>query len=67
MLCEGGGILNRALLDQGLVGEINVLLLPVILDGGSVNFFEGPGMPVNLTLEGVERVWDVVVLRYRLR
>ena len=64
VVCEGGGILNRALLDQGLVGEIHVLLLPVILDGTSVNFFEGPGLPVNLTLEGVERVWECVVLRY---
>ncbi len=64
VVCEGGGILNRALLDQGLVGDIHVLLLPVILDGGSVNLFEGPGMPVNLKLEGMERVWETVVLRY---
>jgi riboflavin-specific deaminase-like protein len=67
VVCEGGGILGRALLDQGLLREINVLLLPVILDGGSVNLFEGPGMPVNLKLEGVERVWEAVVLRYSLR
>ena len=67
VLCEGGGTLNRALLDQGLVGEIHVLLLPVILDGGSVNFFEGPGLPVNLKLERMERVWDAVVLTYRIR
>jgi riboflavin-specific deaminase-like protein len=64
VVCEGGGILSRALLDQGLLGDIQVLLLPVILDGGSVNVFEGPGMPVPLKLEEVERVWDAVVLRY---
>lgn len=64
VVCEGGGILGRALLDQGLLNDVHVLLLPVILDGGSVNLFEGPGMPVNLKLEGVERVWDAVVLRY---
>jgi riboflavin-specific deaminase-like protein len=64
VVCEGGGILSRALLEQGLLGDIHVLLLPVILDGGSVNLFEGPGMPVNLKLEGVERVWDAVVLTY---
>ena len=67
VVCEGGGILSRALLDQGLLGDIHVLLLPVILDGGSVNLFEGPGMPVPLKLEGVERVWDAVVLTYRIR
>ncbi|MFL6293680.1 MAG: RibD family protein [Thermoanaerobaculia bacterium] len=66
VLCEGGGILSRALLEQGLLNEIHLLVLPVILDGGSVNLFEGPGMPVNLTLEGVERVWEAVVLRYSL-
>ena len=64
VVCEGGGILSRALLDQGLLGDIHLLLLPVILDGTSVNLFEGPGVPVNLKLEGVERVWDAVVLRY---
>jgi riboflavin-specific deaminase-like protein len=67
VVCEGGGILSRALLDQGLLGDIHLLLLPVILDGGSVNLFEGPGMPVNLKLEGVERVWEAVVLRYSVR
>lgn len=66
VVCEGGGILSRALLDQGLLGEIHLLVLPVILDGGSVNLFEGPGLPVNLKLEGVERVWEAVVLRYSL-
>lgn len=67
VVCEGGGILSRALLDQGLLGDIHLLLLPVILDGTSVNLFEGPGMPVNLTLERMERVWEAVVLTYKLR
>lgn len=67
VVCEGGGILSRALLDQGLLNDIHVLLLPVILDGLSVNLFEGPGMPVNLKLEGVERVWDAVVLIYKVK
>jgi len=67
VVCEGGGILSRALLDQGLLGDIHVLVLPVILDGGSVNLFEGAGMPVPLKLEGMERVWEAVVLRYSIR
>ena len=66
VVCEGGGILSRALLDQGLLNEIHLLVLPVILDGGSVNLFEGPGMPVNLTLAGMERVWEAVVLTYKV-
>jgi riboflavin-specific deaminase-like protein len=67
VLCEGGGILGRALLDQGLLNEIYLLMLPVILDGGSVNLFEGPGMPINLTLAGIERVWEAAVLTYKVK
>ncbi len=37
VVCEGGGILNRALLDAGLVRKVHLLLLPVVMDGGSVN------------------------------
>lgn len=64
VVCEGGGILNRALLDEGLVGRIHLLLLPVVLDGGSVNLFEGPGLPVPLDLQAVERVGNGLVLTY---
>lgn len=67
VVCEGGGILNRALLDQGLVGRIHLLLLPVVLDAGSVNLFEGPGVPVPLRLEEVGRIGDYLVVRYALR
>lgn len=64
VVCEGGGILNRTLLDEGLVGRIHLLLLPVVLDAGSVNLFEGPGLPVPLRLEEVERVGEALVIRY---
>lgn len=67
VVCEGGGTLNRALLDQGLVGSIHLLLLPVVLDAGSVNLFEGPGPPVPLRLEEVERIGDYLALRYSIR
>lgn len=66
VVCEGGGILNRALLEQRLVAEIHALVLPLILDGGSVNLFEGPGPPTLLALNGVERVGDAVLLTYRV-
>jgi diaminohydroxyphosphoribosylaminopyrimidine deaminase/5-amino-6-(5-phosphoribosylamino)uracil reductase len=64
VVCEGGGILNRALLDQGFVGRIHLLLLEVILDAGSVNLFEGPGLPVPLRLESLERIGESVLLTY---
>ncbi|HYN20569.1 MAG TPA: dihydrofolate reductase family protein [Thermoanaerobaculia bacterium] len=64
VVCEGGGTLSRALLDQELVGKIHLMLLPVVLDAGSVNLFEGPGPPVPLKLEEIERIGDYLVLRY---
>jgi 2,5-diamino-6-(ribosylamino)-4(3H)-pyrimidinone 5'-phosphate reductase len=64
VVCEGGGTLSRALLEEGLVERIHLLLLPAILDGGSVNLFEGPGPPVPLRLEEVEQVGDYLALRY---
>jgi len=64
VVCEGGGTLSRALLDHELVGKIHLLLLPVVLDAGSVNLFEGPGPPVPLHLEEIERIGDYLVLRY---
>jgi riboflavin-specific deaminase-like protein len=64
VVCEGGGTLSRALLEEGLVERIHLMLLPVILDAGSVNLFEGAGPPVPLRLEEVERIGDYLVLRY---
>lgn len=64
VVCEGGGTLSRALLEQGLVGRIHLMLLPVVLDAASVNLFEGPGPPVPLRLEEIERIGDYLVLRY---
>jgi riboflavin-specific deaminase-like protein len=64
VVCEGGGTLSRALLDEDLVGRIHLMLLPVVLDADSVNLFEGPGPPVPLKLEEIERIGDYLVVRY---
>jgi riboflavin-specific deaminase-like protein len=68
VLVEGGGRLNRILLDQGLVDEVNVLVMPVVLDSASVNLFEGGEETLRrLRLAGCERVGEseFVWLRYR--
>jgi len=64
VVCEGGGVLNRALLTAGLVERIHLVFLPAVLDAGAVNLFEGPGDPVKLRLEGVEREGEYVWLEY---
>ena len=62
--CEGGGTLNRALLSAGLVDRIRLLVIPLVLDTGSVNVFEGFGAPVRLRLEEVERMGEYVWMTY---
>ena len=63
-VCEGGGVLNRGLLTAGLVERIHLVVLPAVFDGRAVNLFEGPGDPVKLQLEGLERVGDHLWLEY---
>jgi riboflavin-specific deaminase-like protein len=64
VLAEGGGTLNRALLAAGLVDRLWLIVFPAVLDGGSVNLFEGGGDWARFRLEGVERVGDFVMARY---
>lgn len=64
VVCEGGGVLHRALLTAGLVERIHLVVLPAVLNAGAVNLFEGSGDPVKLRLEGVERAGEYVWLEY---
>jgi diaminohydroxyphosphoribosylaminopyrimidine deaminase/5-amino-6-(5-phosphoribosylamino)uracil reductase len=65
-LVDGGGRLNRALLAEGLVDRLELLVFPAVLDAGSVNLFAGSGAPARFHLEGVERIGDYLLLRYVL-
>jgi diaminohydroxyphosphoribosylaminopyrimidine deaminase/5-amino-6-(5-phosphoribosylamino)uracil reductase len=68
VVCEGGGLLNRALLAAGLVDRLHLLLLPAVLAAGSVNLFAG-GRDNELTelrLEAAEPIDDFLYLRYRV-
>lgn len=64
VLVDGGGILNRALLTEGLVDRLQLLVFPAVLDAGSVNLFAGGGDLARFRLEGVERIGDYLLLRY---
>ncbi|HYO15449.1 MAG TPA: RibD family protein [Thermoanaerobaculia bacterium] len=60
---EGGGELNRALLDADLVDRLYVMLMPAVLDSRSVRLFEEGGTaPVRFRLEDVERAGDFLLL-----
>jgi riboflavin-specific deaminase-like protein len=67
VICEGGGTLNRSLLERGLIDRLHVILLPAVLDAGSVNLFEGPGEPARLRLESCEEIApDYLMVRYEV-
>lgn len=64
VVAEGGGTLNRALLEAGLVDRLYLILIPVVLDAGSVNLFEGPGF-ARFRLLSCEQAGDYLMLSYR--
>lgn len=67
VVCEGGGQLNRSLLAAGLVGRLHLLVLPLVLEAGSVNLFAGSGAPARLDLAGCERQGEYLWLEYAVR
>jgi len=64
VVAEGGGTLNRALLEAGLVDRLHLILIPAVLDAGSVNLFEGAGGLARFRLESSQRVGDYLLLSY---
>lgn len=64
VVCEGGGTLNGALLAAGLVDRVDLIVMPVVLDSGSVRVFEGVAGVERFRLLGVERVGDYLVVGY---
>ena len=71
LMLEGGGRINAAMLREGLIDEVSLLIVPVA-DGriGTAALFDADnedGAPGRLTLDSVERrADDVVWLRYRV-
>jgi riboflavin biosynthesis pyrimidine reductase len=70
LMLEGGGQVNRAMLEAGLVDEVSLLLAPVI-DGraGAPSVFDGMSQaPVPLVLQAVETLpTGVAWLRWAVR
>lgn len=64
VVAEGGGRLNRGLLSAGLVDRLYLMVIPAVLNAGSVNLFEGGGAISRLRLEEVERAGDFLMVTY---
>ena len=71
LLCEGGGEVNAALFQAGLVRELYVTVCPVIFGGDAApTLADGTGVPrltqaAPLTLHAQKRVQDELFLVYR--
>jgi riboflavin-specific deaminase-like protein len=77
LLCEGGPILNTALLQAGLVDELCLTLAPRLMDGRGKRIVEDSAVPAptvpavptgstTLALTGLGEHGDEVFLRYRI-
>jgi 2,5-diamino-6-(ribosylamino)-4(3H)-pyrimidinone 5'-phosphate reductase len=72
LLCEGGGEVNAALFEAGLVDEIHMTLCPVIFGGRNApTMADGKGFAkladaARLSLKSRKRVGDELFLVYRL-
>lgn len=65
ILVEGGGRLNRALLDQHLVDRLHLLLMPLVLTGGPEGAFDGSPHPLGqLKLAGCDHLGNYLLLHY---
>lgn len=69
-LLEGGGILNAAMLTDGLVDEVIVAVAPIIIGGDkSTTLVEGKGVDkiksgIRLKLRGMKKIGSDLVLSY---
>lgn len=66
VLLEGGGRLNKSMIEQNLVDEIYITIAPVLL-GDGVNLIEGEMDAKNLRLASIQQIGEQVVLHYFCR
>ena len=69
VMCEGGPLLNSALLNEGLVDELWLSIAPKLAAGGGPTVVSGAALdpPLDMSLEWVLETGDGhLFLRYRL-
>lgn len=72
LLCEGGGEINAALIEAGLVNEVHLTLCPIIFGGRTApTLADGNGFPklaeaARLEIKSRKRIGDELFLVYRV-
>lgn len=66
ILLEGGGTLNKSMIEEGLVDEIYVTVAPTLLEKG-ISIINGElDSEVRMRLSGINQLGDQVILHYEL-
>jgi 2,5-diamino-6-(ribosylamino)-4(3H)-pyrimidinone 5'-phosphate reductase len=69
VMTDSGGTLNKALLEEGLVDEISLIINPVLVDQHHLKLFRNLNLSIKsiqLSLIKVEKLDDQVLLRYKV-
>jgi 2,5-diamino-6-(ribosylamino)-4(3H)-pyrimidinone 5'-phosphate reductase len=69
VMTDSGGNLNKALLEEGLVDEISLIINPVLVDQRHPKLFRSlslPQKPIQLELQEIEKMGDQVRLLYKV-
>lgn len=69
VVTDSGGNLNKALLEEGLVNEISLIINPTLVDQKNLKLFRNLNLsqkPVQLELVDVEKMGELVRLLYRV-
>lgn len=67
VLLEGGGTLNRSMLELGLVDEVYLTITPILL-GDGIRWINGTlSRKINLAYAGSRRLGDQMVLHYKTK
>ena len=68
ILVEGGGNFNYNLLKENLIDNLQVIVMPVLLDSSSVNLFDSNKNIFNkMCLEDIKKIDDYLFIKYKIK
>ena len=68
-MTDSGGNLNKALLEEGLVDEISLIINPTLVDGHHLKLFRNLNLasrPIQLELHKAEKLGNELLVLYKV-